>query len=173
MFFSATMVWGIFLGFYLFCVQIKLPQLCLHMKRGWPNVHNSGVLKNSVLSSTLSTSLLVGDKFLQFSVSLCHTHTHTHTCTPFTTIDHMSPLWSRWRLPLAPFLHCLSHFCFSSWQSLSSRYFFLQAGNKLRCLFPIQAVVLTPDCTLESRTEPLKNANTCLSPFPNQLSQNR
>ena len=110
-------------------MQIKLPQLCLQMKRGWPSVQNFQVLKHSVLSSTLSTSLLVGDKFPQFSVSLSVTHivharirTRTHTHTPFTTIDLTSPLWGRWLLSLVLRPHFLSRSCFRSWQSSSSRY---------------------------------------------------
>lgn len=75
-------------------------------------------IKKTLLSSTFPF-LLVGDKFSSFSVSLSHI---VHTPLPFITINLTPPLWGRWLLSLVRFPYFLSHSCFSSWQSLSSRY---------------------------------------------------
>lgn len=123
-------------------------------------------IKKTLLSSTFPTFLLVGDKFSPFSVSLSHI---VHTSPPFTTIDLTSPLWGRWLLSLVRFPYFLSHSCFSSWQSLSSRYkaSFLLSWQQVKMLVPSPSSSSYSYRHIRITYKSLgKNADTCSSPLP-------
>lgn len=136
------------------------------MKIGWPSVQNHGVLKRHFYLPPSPHFSWWGTNF-PHSQSLCHT-----SCTPpppFTTVDLTPPLWGRWLLSLVRFPYFLSHSCFSSWQSLSSRY---------KASFPLswqQVKMLVPSPSSSSYSYRHirityknlgKNADTCSSPLP-------
>ena len=122
-------------------------------------------IKKTLLSSTFPF-LLVGDKFSSFSVSLSHI---VHTPLPFITINLTPPLWGRWLLSLVRFPYFLSHSCFSSWQSLSSRYTasFPPSWQQVKMLVPSPSSSSYSYPHIRITYKSLgKNADTCSSPLP-------